>query len=98
MMILHEVGRVLKSAQTDEALLDAARADEAQEQVHAARLVVRPARASAAERLLPDDGARALLVVVDVAGRVAQTVGRLEQRLALRGETALSICQLRKRK
>ena len=97
-VLLHEVGRVQVVLEPYEVLLDAARRHEAVEDRDGARLVVGAARARTSEWLLADDGTRALLVVVDVAGRVAQTVGRLEQRLALRGETALSICQFRKRR
>ena len=87
-VLLHEVGRVQVVLEPYEVLLDAARRHEAVEDRDRARLVVGAARARTTERLLADNGARALLVVVDVARSVAQTVGRLEQRLALRGETA----------
>ena len=86
-VLLHEVGRVQVVLEPYEVLLDAARRHEAVEDRDRARLVVGATRARTSEWLLADNGARALLVVVDVAGRVAQTVGRLEQRLAFRGET-----------
>ena len=70
-----------------EVLLDAARRHEPVEDRDRARLVVGAARARTSEWLLADNRARALLVVVDVTSRVAQTVSRLEQRLAFRGET-----------
>src|SRR5918996_3502864 len=53
---------------------------------HRPRLVVRPARAGTAEGLLPDDGARRLVVHVEVAGGVPEGVVRLLDRQALGGE------------
>src|SRR5207253_1318846 len=66
-----------------EGLLDGARAHPADEVPHRAGLVVRAGRARAAERLLPDDGPRRLVVHVEVAGRVAKPVLRLLNRLAV---------------
>src|SRR5688500_3144611 len=61
-------------ARGDEGLLDRAGRDPADEVPHRAGLVVRPARAGAAEGLLADDRARGLVVDVEVAGRVAERV------------------------
>ena len=72
----------------DKVLLYAARRHEAVEDRDGARLVIRAAAPRPAERLLPDDGARALFVVVDVPGRIAQSVRRLHECVAVRGETA----------
>ena len=85
---LHEVGRVQVVLEPYEVLLDAARRHEAVEDRDGARLVVGAARARTSEWLLTDNGARALLVVVDVPGRVAQSVRRLHECVAVRGETA----------
>ena len=85
---LHEVRGVEVVLEPDEVLLDAARGHEAVEDRDGARLVVRAAAPRTAERLLPDDGARALFVVVDVPGRVAQSVRRLHECVAVRGKTA----------
>ncbi len=78
-----EVRRVRKVLEPDEVLLDAPRGHEAVEDRDAARLVVRAAPSRTAERLLADNRARALLVVVHVAGRVAQAVRRVHERLAV---------------
>lgn len=75
----------------DEVLFDGARGHEAVEDGNGTRLVVRAAATRTAERLLSDDGARALFVVVDIAGRVAESVGRLQERLAVCGETGWDI-------
>ena len=90
---LHQVRRVGEVLQADEIFLDRARGDEAVEDGDAARLVVRATRASAAEGLLADDSACALLVVVHVAGRVAQLVGRLQENLALTREARAGLSQ-----
>jgi hypothetical protein len=77
-----QIGRILKLLQPDKVLLDAPRADEPIKDAHAARLVVRPASARAAERLLAHGGARAFFVVVHVAGCVAQDVCGADEGLA----------------
>lgn len=89
--LLSQVRRVEVVLEADEVLLDAPRRDEAVEDRHAPGLVVCAARARTTERLLPNNGTRALLVVVDVAGRVAQSVGSLEQSLAVLRESILRI-------
>src|SRR5213076_3331113 len=58
--------RVAVVGRRDEGLLDRARADPADQVPHRAGLVVRPGRARAAERLLPDDRAGRLVVDVEV--------------------------------
>ena len=88
--VLREVRGVEVVLEPDEVLFDGARGHEAVEDGNGTRLVVRAAATRTAERLLSDDGARALLVVVDVARSVAQAVGRLEKCLAFRGETMYS--------
>ncbi len=72
--------------QPHKALLNAPRRHEPVEDRDAASLVIRPTRARATKRLLPDHRARALLVVVHVPRRVAQRVGRVEERLPVRSE------------
>src|SRR3989441_9541409 len=75
--------RVAKIGRRDERLLDRPRAHPA-EQVHEApRLVVRPRRARAAEGLLANDGARRLIVDVEVAGRVGQRLRHPGDRRAI---------------
>src|SRR5690606_11750206 len=59
----------------DEGLLDGARARPAEQVQRAARLVVGARRAAPAEGLLADDGARGLVVDVEVAGGEAQRLG-----------------------
>lgn len=68
------VTRIRHGRRPQEFLLDGPHADEAREQRHAAGLVVGAGRAGSAERLLSDDGARALGVDVEVAGGVAEAV------------------------
>ena len=85
---LRKIRRIEVVLKPDKVLLDAARGDEAVEDRDAARLVVRAARARTAERLLANDRARALFVVVDVARRVPQAVRRVQERLAVRREAA----------
>lgn len=86
-----KVRRVQVVLQPNKIFLDTPRRHEAIENRHAARLVVRPARACTPERLLAHDGARALLVVVHVPGGVAQTVRRLDEGLAVRSEAATAM-------
>ncbi len=81
-----EVRRVDIVLETDEVFLDAPGGDEAVEDRDASRLVVRPACARTTEWLLTDDSTSALLVVVDVARGVAQTVRRMQESLAVRGK------------
>ena len=81
-----QVRRVLEVLEADEVVLHAARANKAVEDADATGLVVGAASTRAAERLLADDSACALLVVVHVAGGVAQLVARLDERLAVGGE------------
>src|SRR5829696_9897581 len=69
--------RVAVIARGEERLLDGSRADPSDQVPHRSRLVVRPGGARAAERLLSDDGARRLVVDVEVAGRIAEAVGGL---------------------
>ena len=83
-----EVRRVEVVLEPDEVFLDAARGDKAVEDRDATSLVVCSACPRTTERLLADDRARALFVVVDVARRVPQPVRRLQEHLAVRGEAA----------
>src|SRR5437868_1165448 len=69
-----------------EGLLDRARADPTHEVQLRARLVVRPRAPSAPERLLTDDGARRLVVDVEVSRRVAERHHRFANRASLCGE------------
>src|SRR3954447_20822021 len=69
--------RVAVVARGEEGLLHGPWADPADEVPHRPGLVVRPGRPRAAERLLADDGARGLVVDVEVAGGVPEPVGRL---------------------
>ena len=75
--------RVAVVRRRHERLLDRARADPADQVPHRAGLVVRPRGARAAEGLLPDDGARRLVVDVEVAGRVAERLVGLVERVAI---------------
>ena len=86
---LNQVRGVDVIFQSDKVLLDTPRTHEAIENADTPRLVVRAARASTAKRLLPHNGAGALLVVVHVTCSVAQCVGRFEQGGALGGESGL---------
>src|SRR5690606_31550964 len=70
----------------DEVLLDRARRDPAQQVERRARLVVGAAGAAAAEGLLADDGARGLVVDVEVAGGVTERGERLADRAAVTGK------------
>src|SRR5471032_2646534 len=73
--LVHE--RVAVVRRRDERLLDRARRRPADQVPHRARLVVRTRGASAAERLLADDGASRLVVDVEVPGRMTEVVTRL---------------------
>src|SRR5215216_404361 len=78
--------RVAVVARGKERLLHRPGADPADQVPHRPRLVVRPRRARAAERLLPDDGAGRLVVDVEVPGRVPEPVGGLVDRGAVLAE------------
>lgn len=95
---LSKVGRVREVLEPDKVLLDAARGHEAVEDRDAARLVVCAAAPRATERLLADDRARALLVVVHVAGGVTQAVRRVYEGLAVRRETGYGVALDERRK
>jgi hypothetical protein len=86
------VARVCPALQAHKVLLDTPSAHEAVEERDGARLVVRPRRARAAERLLSDDRTRALLVVVHVPRGVAERRRRVHERSAV-GREAVR-CQL----
>lgn len=83
---LLQVGRVQVVLEPDEVLLDTPCRYKAVEDGHAAGLVVCATGTRATEWLLSDNSTRALLVVVDVAGGVAQPVRRLQQSLAVGGK------------
>src|ERR1700761_7095615 len=78
--------RVAVVGRGDERLLDRTGLRPPQQFERRSRLVVRAARARAAERLLADHRAGRLVVDVEVAGRVAQRGGRLDDRLAIARE------------
>lgn len=80
---LDQVRRIPKVLQRQEILLNTPRTDEPIENRDTPRLIVRPARTRTTERLLSDDGTRALFVVVDVASCVAKLVGGEEKGFAL---------------
>src|ERR1700674_4660781 len=82
--LVHE--RVAVSLGRVVGLLDRAGAGPADQVQEAARLVVRPRGAAAAERLEADDGAGRLVVDVEVAGGVYEPLARLLDRRPLVGE------------
>lgn len=86
MGLLNLIAGILDLGSRRELLLDAAGADEAGQKVQAAGLVVGARGAGAAERLLADDGSRALAVDVKVAGAVAQGVLGVDDGVAVRRE------------
>src|SRR5438874_12174194 len=72
-----------------EVLFDRPGAGPADQVEHAARLVIGAAGTPAAERLLTDDGSRRLVVLVEVAGGVAQRrIGLGHRRAVLREDGA----------
>ena len=71
--ISSQVGWVREVLERQEVLLDTPRADEAVEDRDRARLVVRARTPRATEWLLANNGARALVVEIDVTRCVAQT-------------------------
>ena len=73
-------------------LPDAARADPAQQVEDRAGLVVGAGGAGAAEGLLADDGAGGLVIDVEIAGGVAQTVEALLDRVAVLRENRAGQC------
>src|SRR5687768_3999260 len=78
--------RVAVVGRREERLLDRPRRHPADEVPHRTGLVVRPGGARATEGLLGDDGAGRLVVHVEVSGRVAELVLRIEECLAVVGE------------
>src|SRR5690606_25248869 len=80
-LLLHV--RVAVVGRRRERLLDRPGADPAEQVVVEAGLVVRAARTGAAERLLRDDGAGRLVVDVEVAGRLSESVLRFADRRAV---------------
>ena len=67
-------------------LLDTPHTHKPAQQTHTPRFIVRPARPGAPERLLPDHGAGALAVDVEVAGGIAQGVFGVADAGAVAGE------------
>jgi hypothetical protein len=92
--LLHQITGIYVVLQAHKVLLDAARADEPVEDADTARFVVRAAPPSTAEGLLPDDGARAFFVVVDISRSVAERIGRLDQCSAVGGEAMIIVSTL----
>lgn len=94
-LLLHsnDVRWVLEILQPHEVLLDASGGHKAIEYVNAPCFIVCPACACAAERLLSNNSTCALLVVVHIAGRIAQLVRGSEECLSVSREatTKLSI-------
>jgi hypothetical protein len=72
--------------QSHKVLLYAPGAHKPVEDRNASGLIVRSTRACTTKRLLANDGTRALLVVVHVTSRVAETVGSCQKRLAVASE------------
>ena len=83
---LNQVRGVDVVFQSDKVLLDTPGRNEAVEESHASSLVVGATCASTAERLLTYNGTGTFLVIVYVAGRVAELVGSVDESLAIRVE------------
>src|SRR5215210_613152 len=75
--------RIAVVPRRDERLLDRPRADPPNQVPHRACLVVRPGPSRTAERLLADDGARRLIVDVEVPRGVPEPLLRLVDRRAI---------------
>lgn len=85
-LFLRQITGVGEVFEPHEVLLDTASADEPVENADASSLVICPTRPCATERLLPDDGSRALLIVVYVACCIAQLVRGADKRRPRSGE------------
>ena len=79
----NQIRRIMHVLQPHKVLLDTPRAYKPIKNTNTPSLIVRPAPACSAERLLSHDSARAFLVVVDVAGTIAEEVGGSEEGLPI---------------
>jgi hypothetical protein len=89
----NQIRRIPHLLQPHKILLDTPRTHKPIKDTHTPRLVVRPTPARPAEGLLPHHGARALVVVVYVAGGVAEAVGSGEEGLTVCSEAVGCWCQ-----
>lgn len=85
---LDKIGRVAEVLETYEIFFDRPCRHEPVENANTSRLVVGSARTSTAERLLTNDCACALLVIVDIPCCIAQSVCREKERVAVGGKAA----------
>jgi hypothetical protein len=86
---LHQIRGIRKPIfERHKRILDAPRTDKPGIDVKTPSLIIRPARTRASERLLADHGACALVVVVDVAGGMAEAGRRVQEGVAVRREAA----------
>lgn len=85
---LDKIGRVAEVLETYEVFFDRPCRHEPVENANTSRLVVGSARTSTAERLLTNDCACALLVIVDIPCCIAQSVCREKERVAVGGKAA----------
>jgi hypothetical protein len=82
---LHQIRRILKPIfQRHKRILDTPRTDKPRKDVKTPGLVVGPARTGASKRLLANNGACALVVVVDVAGCMTEAGRHVQQGVAVR--------------
>lgn len=87
----NDVRWVLEILQPHEVLLDASGRHKAIEDTNAPCFIVGAACARAAERLLSNNSTCALLVIVHIAGRIAQLVRGDEERLSVSGEATAKL-------
>ncbi len=65
-------------------ILDTPRTNKPRKDVKTSSFLVRPTRAGSSERLLANNSNSALVIVVDVARRVAKAGGRIQKSVAVR--------------
>ncbi len=74
-----QIGRVLEVLKANKVFFDTPCTDETVENADTAGLVVGTAGPGTTEGLLANNGTRALFIVIDVASRIAQTIGGCDE-------------------
>lgn len=84
--LLGEIARIAKALQSNEPFLDASCIYESPKQSLTSRLVVGAACTSSSKRLLSNDRASTLLVQIDIACRVSESIKGLDLRGSILSE------------
>ena len=85
------IARVLVTSDINKGLLDAPRRYEAIKDTDRPGFIVRAACSSTAEWLLANDSARTLVIVVNISGGIAKTIGGVHERTTIRCESGTTI-------